>query len=172
MGHSSTFQQGFLLSASDSFTYMRAGCIYILGIPVVISNVICPTLNSFCFHPIPVPVHELCISMNINANFLTIWSDKREWTETQNFAYPPQSMELPSPTNLSLNISWLHSLPTIIFLFRSLSFHSCTTATVPFATLPASSIYPFETIHIWATCGLEVKGPFILDSKKCCYCLK
>ena len=82
MGHSSAFQQGFLLSASDSSTYTRAGCIYIyiyiLGIPVVISKVICPTLNSFYFHPRSVPVREFCISMNINATFLTICSDKRE----------------------------------------------------------------------------------------------
>lgn len=129
-GHSFAFQQWFLLSVSDSSTYTRTSWICILGILKVISNVICPTFLSFYFHTIPVPFHEFCISMNINTIFLTILSIKREWMETQNYPYSPQSRELPSPTNLPLSISWLHFLPTVIFLFSSLSFHPCTTASV------------------------------------------
>ena len=121
-GHSFAFQQWFLLLVSDSSTYTGTSWICMLGILQVISNVICPTLLSFYFHAIPVPFHEFCISMNINTIFLTILSDKREWMETQNYPY--------SPTNLPLNISWLHFLPTIISLFSSWSFLPCITASV------------------------------------------
>ena len=121
-GHSFAFQQWFLLLVSDSSTYTGTSWICMLGILQVISNVICPTLLSFYFHAIPVPFHDFCISMNINTIFLTILSDKREWMETQNYPY--------SPTNLPLNISWLHFLPTIISLFSSWSFLPCITASV------------------------------------------
>ena len=116
-GPSFALQQWFLLSVSDSSTYTRTSWICILGVLTVISNVICPTFLSFYFHVIPVPFHEFCISMNISTIFLTILSDKREWIETQNCPYSPQSRELPSPTNLPLNISWLHFLPTVIFFY-------------------------------------------------------